>query len=444
MTNNIFNVNYASLNGLSNIFTDDLNTNSLETNTINGLDISLYRGITGEKGATGTIQYSGETGATGSTGSTGSQGLEGRTGIMGYMGVTGSTGAQGMQGNVLYYGNTGATGCTGSTGQVIYVGETGSTGATGARGQVIYVGETGTTGSTGSTGMRGDNGDVPQFIISTVSCDGNPSGVWLNIYNPLLYGFGINLERGYKGDPGAPGQKGDTGDTGSSSVASILGAVISGVGLLLGAASYASLSAWITAISAEVTGLLASVSSLDISVAALEAVTIFMSAFPGAHPMTRFSSELTINNGIVGIPIDDTIILSQDGNITNTGYIHSTGEITCDSVSTNSLTSTGTLQGGSINSTSTITATGLINGSSIQGNNIVSNQTNPLNGYISCGGVLNVGTNYNGLLYGMTHNINGSILNVNCSITNFNGEVNFVSAGGQNFSMAGFMNQYNF
>ena len=107
MTNNIFNVNYASLNGLSNIFTDDLNTNSLETNTINGLDISLYRGITGEKGATGTIQYSGETGATGSTGSTGSQGLEGRTGIMGYMGVTGSTGAQGMQGNVLYYGRYG-------------------------------------------------------------------------------------------------------------------------------------------------------------------------------------------------------------------------------------------------------------------------------------------------------------------------------------------------
>jgi len=443
--NNMFNVNFASLNGLSNIFTDDLNTNSLETNTINGLNISSYLGVTGAQGATGTVIYSGPTGATGLQGLTGATGAEGRTGIQGYMGVTGSTGAQGIQGNVIYVGATGATGCTGSTGQVIYVGETGSTGATGARGQVIYVGETGTTGSTGSTGMKGDNGGVPQLIISTVSCDGNPANVWLNTYNPLLYGFGINLQKGDKGDMGNPGQKGDTGDTGSANVGSILSGVISGVGLVLGITAYATLSAWIGAISAEVTGLVASVSSLDIRTTALEAVTLFMSAFPGAHPMTRFSSELTINSGIVSVPITDVILLEQTGDITNTGFTHTTGDIRGGSLtSTSTITASGQVQGGSINSTSTITATGLINGSSIQGNNIVSTQTNPLNGYISAGGVLNVGTNYNPLLYGMTHNINGSILNVNCSITNFNGEVNFVSAGGQNFSMSGFMNQYNF
>ena len=99
---------------------------------------------------------------------------------------------------------------------------------------------------------------------------------------------------------------------------------------------------------------------------------------------------------------------------------------------------------GDITSLGQITANGLINGYSIQGNSIICNQSNPNNGFISAGGVLNVGTNYNPLTSDFHHSIKGSILNVDCSIINLNGEVNFKASNGHNFNISGYMNQFGF
>jgi len=43
--NNILNANYSCINGMSNIYTDDVNTSSLETKTINGLPVDSFVGI---------------------------------------------------------------------------------------------------------------------------------------------------------------------------------------------------------------------------------------------------------------------------------------------------------------------------------------------------------------------------------------------------------------
>ncbi|WP_286922995.1 MULTISPECIES: hypothetical protein [Lysinibacillus] len=98
---------------------------------------SFQRGLNGETGVTGEIDYQGITGVTGSTDlqelvekivSPGLQIIEGKIGATGPTGPTGLQGIAGATGATGLQGITGATGATGATGLQGIAGVTGSTG----------------------------------------------------------------------------------------------------------------------------------------------------------------------------------------------------------------------------------------------------------------------------------------------------------------------------
>ena len=378
--------NYRNITGISdNIIANDITSTTFDNIIISASDITNIKNSSSNlQSQINNIQLIPGLSIIGPTGPQGNS-IIGPTGPQGNS-IIGPTGPQGISIN----GPTGPQG-------ISIIGPTGPQGnsiigPTGPQGNSI-IGNTGPQGNS-IIGPTGPQGDYARFQIDTVSCDGNPSGVWLNIHNPLLYGFGINLEKGNPGNPGNTGDLGPTGpkgSDGSSFIGDILSGVISGAGIALGLVEYASLSAWITAVSVEVTALSASITSLDIRATALEGITYFMATYPGLHAMTRFYSELSINSGVQGIPINDVIILDQNGGITSNSLNSNT--ITSTNLTSTNLTST------NLNSTNLI-STNLNFSNSLGGSslNIGRNSEVLASNSINIGGTLDA-IYLNGVLY---------------------------------------------
>jgi len=101
--NNTFLQNYSSINGISNIFSNDINNSDLITTNsliVNGVNIT----------------NNGLVGPTGPTGSTGVMGPTGQTGPIGIQGIQGIQGPQGDKGDKGSKGNNGDPGPAGSNG----------------------------------------------------------------------------------------------------------------------------------------------------------------------------------------------------------------------------------------------------------------------------------------------------------------------------------------
>jgi len=107
--NNAFLQNYSSINGISNIFSNDINNSDLITTSsliVNGVSIT-------NNGLIGPTGYTGSTGVTGPTGEIGPIGIQG---IQGPQGPRGPEGDKGNKGND---GDQGPPGSNGSDGSIL-------------------------------------------------------------------------------------------------------------------------------------------------------------------------------------------------------------------------------------------------------------------------------------------------------------------------------------